>query len=202
MTLSSPRFSTCFSPEDKPESFAGIEINGIARGLVVGDALVKKAKARIVLACPVTPGKFLILIDGDVANVDESLDEAIRIAGEHCIDRFKLPFAHETLEPAVFGYVRESRKGAIGIVETATVCSGIRSADIALKTADTNLAVIHPAVGIGGKCYYILVGDLYEVEASIGAAVDSASPHLLSTEIIPHPHPDFLNAIGLKKDVD
>lgn len=181
-----------------PEAFAGLEIQGIARGFVCLDALVKKAKSRICLAATVTPGKFLILMDGGVAEVEESLLEAERIADDKRIDSFLLPFAHPSLERGVFGPMTDPGADAMGIVECSTTCAGIKSADAALKAAEVRLNVIHLSAGIGGKCYYAFSGDLHDVEASIVAAADSVVPdRLLGTEIIPNPHPEFIASLGI-----
>ena len=199
MGLMTPRLNPVSLPVGEAEAFAGLEINHISRGFVATDALVKKASARVVLATAVTPGKFLILLDGAVADVEESLLEAERIAGDQLIDRFWLPFAHRMLEPAVFGILPSRPDGAIGIVETATACSGIRSMDAALKVAPVVPVVMHLAMSIGGKCYYVLAGDLYDVQEAVAAAADAlgTSGRLLATEVIPAPHPDFIQALGV-----
>lgn len=175
-----------------------MEISGIARGLVAVDALVKRATVRVVLANTVTPGKFLILLDGSVAEVEESLLSAEAIAGDLLVDRLFLPHVHQQLEPAIFGESGPTDDLSIGIVECATACSGIRAADAALKMAQTRLLVIHLSAGIGGKCYFALSGDLYDVEASVEAAVNVAGDgRLLGSEIIANPHPEFLAALGI-----
>ncbi len=199
MSLTRPQFTPSSLPLGSPEAFAGVEVSGIPRGLVCVDALVKKAEARVVLATPVTPGKFLILFDGGIAEVEESLAEAVARAGDLLIDRFLLPFAHPQLEPAVFGVVPSRPEGAMGLVETATACSGLRSADAALKAAPVTLAVLHLSAGIGGKCWYAFVGELFDVEASVNAASEAllGSDLLLSTEVIARPHPEFLAALGI-----
>lgn len=198
MSLVAPRFVPTPDLAVAPEAFAGLEVQGIARGLVCVDALVKKAASRVVLAQPVTPGKFLILMDGTVAEVEESLLEAERIAGEQVIDRFLLPFAHPQIEPACFGVLPAKPDASIGIVECATTCAGIRSADAALKAAEVTMLVIHLSAGIGGKCYHAFAGDLFDVQASVAAAADSlAAGQLLGTEVIPNPHPEFVAALGL-----
>ncbi len=197
MSLRTPRFDPAPASFVGVEAFAGLEVHNIARGLVAVDALVKKAKSRVVLASPVSPGKFLILMDGSVAEVEESLLEAERVAADLAVDRFLLPFAHAQLEPAVVGRLPKRPDGSIGIVETATTSSGLASADAALKAADVTLAVLHLSVGIGGKCYYAFVGELFDVQASVAAAAERAGTQLLGTEIIPAPHPEFLEALGI-----
>jgi len=199
VSLIRPHLTPCTLPLGSEEALAGVEVSGIPRGLVCVDALVKKAPVRVMLTTPITPGKFLILFDGGVAEVEESVNEAERVAADQLIDRLFLPFAHPQLEPAAFGVVPPRPEGAIGLVETATACSGLRSADAALKAAPVTLAVLHLSAGIGGKCYYALAGELYDVEASVSAAADSlaGTERLLSTEVIARPHPEFLQALGL-----
>ena len=198
MSLHTPRFVPAPDLTEIPEALAGIEVQSIARGLVTVDALVKKARSRVVLANPVSPGKFLILLDGHVAEVDESVREAERVAGDQLIDRFFLPYAHRQLEPAVFGVLTQQPDASLGIIECGTACAGLRAADAALKAADVTLTVLHLSAGIGGKCWFAFAGDLFDVQASVLAASSAATAqHLLATEVIPNPHQEFLAALGL-----
>ena len=198
MALQTPRFVPAPDLATVPDCLAGVEVQSIARGLVAVDALVKKAASRVVLANPVSPGKFLILMDGTVAEVEESLLEAERIAGDQAMDRLFLPYAHRQLEPAVFGHLPPRPAASVGLVETDTACAGLRAADAALKVAEVVLCVLHLSAGIGGKCWFALAGDLEDVQAAVKAAADAAGPgHLLATETIPNPHDEFLGALGL-----
>jgi len=199
LSLIRPQLKPSSLPVGSVEAFAGVEVLGIPRGMVTVDALVKKAAARVMLSTPVSPGKFLVLFDGTMAEVEESLLEAERTAGDQLVDRFLLPYAHQQLEPAVFGVLPPRPDGAVGLVETSTACAGLLSADAALKAAEVTLVVIHLSVGIGGKCYYAFAGELFAVEASVEAAVGALAggDRLLGTEIIARPHPDFIAALGV-----
>ena len=46
-----------------------LELESLARGVVVADALVKQAAVHIALAEPVTPGKYLLVFTGAEAEV-------------------------------------------------------------------------------------------------------------------------------------
>ena len=48
---------------------AAIETSSIAQGTVVGDALVKTAEVELLQATTISPGKYWLLIGGDVAPV-------------------------------------------------------------------------------------------------------------------------------------
>ena len=59
--------------------------------------------------------------------------------------------------------------------------------------------MIHLSAGIGGKCWYAFAGELYDVQASVLAATNAIDQggKLLGSEIIPAPHPEFLESLGL-----
>ena len=46
-----------------------LELQSIARGVTVADALVKRAAVQLVLNRPVSPGKHLVLCGGEVGDV-------------------------------------------------------------------------------------------------------------------------------------
>lgn len=173
-----------------------LEIQSIAKGMIVMDAMVKKAHSEILWSGAVSTGKFLILIHGGVAEVEESLTEGERVAGDKLIDRLFLPQAHPQLFLGVRGKNPISEISSIGIVETHTAASALLSGDASLKAAEVWLLLIHLCKGIAGKGYYVLSGELFEIEASISAAKNILPPQmLLQTEIIPRPHEDFISQI-------
>ena len=54
-------------------ALALLEFNSIAAGIQAADAMVKRAPIDVIKAGTVQPGKYLVLIGGQVADVDESL---------------------------------------------------------------------------------------------------------------------------------
>ena len=51
-----------------------LEVESIAAGIEVGDAMAKRAPIDVIRAGTVHPGKYLILVGGDVAAVEEALE--------------------------------------------------------------------------------------------------------------------------------
>jgi len=175
------------------ESLSVIEILSIARGYTVVDALVKKAQSEILLADAVTPGKFLIIFAGPVAEVEESLKAAIETAGDRAIYSMMIPHVHEQVLDGLKSAYPAAGILALGFVETLSVGSTILSLDAALKAAEVALVKLHMARGIGGKGYFVLTGELHEIEAAIEAARNSIpDSELHQTEIIARPHEDFI----------
>ncbi|MHB8875509.1 MAG: BMC domain-containing protein [Myxococcaceae bacterium] len=165
------------------------ELESIARGMVVADALVKRAPVTLSLAEPVTPGKYLLLFSGGVGEVEESFKEGLEIAGSTVLDKLFLPQVAAGLVRALSAHFREEWGESVGIVETHTVASALLSADAALKRADCWLKRLHLAKGIGGKGYFTLTGELHMVEAALEGAAAAIEPSLLlTTELIRRPH--------------
>jgi len=177
-------------------ALALIELASIARGHRVADAMVKRAPVELLRCDPVSPGKFLVLVGGEVASVDEAYREGLAIAGDGVLDRLYLPYADEQLPAALRGEARArgvAGVDALGVVETRTVASTILSADAAVKAARVRLVEMQLARGIGGKAYFVLTGALGEIEAAVEAgvgAIDAAN--VVATEIIAAPHEDFV----------
>src|SRR5207249_5075694 len=54
------------------EALALLEVSSLARGVVVADAVAKRARIELLQCGPVSPGKYLVLFAGGVGEVDES----------------------------------------------------------------------------------------------------------------------------------
>jgi microcompartment protein CcmL/EutN len=170
-----------------------IETTSIARGLVVADAMVKRAPVVLAMARPVMPGKHVVIVTGDVAEVEEAMEVGTHVAAHTLVDRLMLAQAHPGLLRALGGGRRVAGLSSVGIVETFSVASAILGADAACKVAEVELAELRLADGLGGKAYFIVTATLDLVEAAVGAAERIVEPGLLmSREIIAAPHADLI----------
>jgi microcompartment protein CcmL/EutN len=183
------------------ESLALIELHSIARGYVVADGMLKKAPVDLLQCRTISPGKFLVLVEGDVASVDEAYRCGLQIAGDRLVDKLFLPNAHPELGPAL----EEKRLGptdreSLAVIETVTVAVTVLAADAACKAAQVRITEMRLGSGIGGKGTFTLAGLLPEIEAAVEAVtaiVDSAL--LQATEIIPAPHEDLVDKLQGKR---
>ena len=179
--------------DDSDPALALIELSSIARGYPVADAMVKKAQVALAECRPVSPGKFLVLVTGQVAAVDEAFRAGLAIAGDRLIDKLFLPHAHPQIIPAVGGAIPPAAIDSFAAVETTTVAASILAADAAVKAAAVRIVEMQLARGIGGKAYFSLSGPLAEIEAAVEAAAGAITADLLTaTEIIAAPHEDLL----------
>jgi microcompartment protein CcmL/EutN len=172
-----------------------IETSSIARGLVVADAMVKKAPVQLVLARPVSPGKHLSLVTGAVADVGEAMSCGVDVAAHTLVDRLELAQVADELLRAL-DRTATAPTGSVGIFETFSVASTLLAADAACKAALVTLAELRLADGLGGKAYFVLSGEQGDVEAALSAA-ERITPTglLLARELIARPHDDLLGKL-------
>ena len=176
------------SPNDGP-AVAVVELSSIARAFPVTDAMVKRAPSMLWRTHTISPGRFLIILKGGVAEVEESLLAGIDAGDTFVIDHVFLPNA----EPQILSCLMSPPKGlvaeALGIIETTHCAAAVRSADAALKGAEVRLAHIHLGQGIGGKGIYAFTGALHDVQAALAEGFSAAGEgFVLTCEEIPAPH--------------
>ena len=75
-------------------AIALLEFDSIAIGVRAGDAMVKRAPVEITYAGTVHPGKYLVLVGGDVACVEEAYAAGLEAGREALVDRLFLPAVH------------------------------------------------------------------------------------------------------------
>jgi microcompartment protein CcmL/EutN len=177
-----------------------VELSLIARGLVVADAMMKRAEVALLASRPVSGGKHLVMVAGGVDVVGESMEAGRQAAAGAQVDELFLPYLHEPLwallaEPVHPAEWAGGPVGAVAIVETTTVCAAVAAADAAGKAALIALRDMHLAVGISGKAFFTMTGDLPDIETAAAAARDAASSRLLLLEVIPSPAPELIGRL-------
>ncbi len=145
-----------------------LEFDSIARGIEAGDAMAKRSPLEVIRAGTVHPGRFLVLVGGLTADVEEALD-AGRLGGG-VVDEVFLPDVHPDVVASVGGVRRVSDDGeALGVVETSTMAAVLRAADAGVKAARVAIRELRLADDIGGKGYVLFGGQVAEVETAVDA---------------------------------
>jgi microcompartment protein CcmL/EutN len=85
------------------DALALLELDGVAVGLRALDALVKRAPVEVIEANLVEPGRYLILLTGGVAEVDESLSAVVEDYAQQVVAKMVLPRAHPALVAGLGG---------------------------------------------------------------------------------------------------
>jgi microcompartment protein CcmL/EutN len=148
-----------------------LELDSIAAGIAAGDAMAKRAPIEVIRAGTVHPGRYLVLVGGAVADVEEALEAGREGAAASVRDVVFLPNIHPGVVAGMRGARHEATAEALGVIETDTVASTIRAADAGLKGARVQLLELRLADDLGGKGYLLFGGPVSEVEAAVEAGL-------------------------------
>ncbi|MCK6549677.1 BMC domain-containing protein [Myxococcota bacterium] len=176
---------------DRP-AIACLELATIARGIVVLDQMAKRAETKIVAARTISPGRYLILLSGTVAEVEEAVDAGLDWAKEDLVDHVVIRDPADALRDALKSAPEPAFGESLMIIETATVTTALLAADRTLKGAEVRLLELRLGAGLGGKGLFTLTGELHMIEAAKDI-LEAAVPmeRVVRVELIAQPHPDL-----------
>lgn len=179
-------------PSPITPALALIELDSIAIGIEVGDAMAKRSPIDVLYAGTVHPGKYLVLVGGAVADVEEALDTGRVVGGLAILDTVLLADVHPDVVAALRGRRRTETGEALGVIETQTVAAIIEAADAGVKGARARLLELRLADDIGGKAYLLFGGPVADVEAAveIGQASLRAADEAIA-RVIPQLHAEM-----------
>ena len=179
-------------------SIALIEFSSIATGLLASNEMLKKAPISVIKSGTVHNGKFIVLIGGSVASVQESFGTGLELGEVSIIDSVILSDVHEQLHNGILGKRQNCNEESLGIMESSSVSTMIKATDSGVKGANVKIIEIRLADDIGGKSFTIYNGSIEEVQAAIEIAKKSVtSPdHWINEILIPNIHPDMITQIN------
>ncbi len=191
---------TDIQPPKKESSYPAIallEFASITGGLRSADAMIKKAPITVMKSGTVHNGKYLVLIGGTVASVEEAYQEGSTVGHDQLVDRVCLPQVNPQVRDGILGAKQACPGPALGILETSTVAACIRAADPAVKGTDVMLTEIRLADDLGGKAFALFTGELYEVESAleIARATDPQGQFVIQDSLIPNLHPEMADQV-------
>ncbi|MCR4797935.1 MAG: BMC domain-containing protein [Lachnospiraceae bacterium] len=171
-----------------------VECTTVSTGYRAADEMSKTAEVELLMAEVTCPGKFVILITGELSAVRASVDRAQNAYADKVIDTFVLGNPHESIFPAIYGTAERADLEALGVLETYDVAALIVAADVAAKTAIVDLLEIRLAKGMCGKSYMTLTGSVSAVQAAIDSAKAAAGDKgmFLDEAVIPRPSAELM----------
>lgn len=176
-----------------------LELKGAACGVTAVDVAIKAAPIEILQAKVACPGKFVVLLAGEMAAVETAVSVAETAVGSGLYDFCVLGRVHPALYHGLYdrfpypqrgeGEQRGESNEAIGILETLSIAAGLASADQGLKTAAVTLRELRLGFALGGRSYFVFSGAISDVEAALSSAVEVATLRgsLGSQCLIPRP---------------
>jgi microcompartment protein CcmL/EutN len=178
-------------PIERP-ALAAIELASIARGIVVLDQMAKRAENTIAFNRTLSPGRYLIVLSGNEAEIEEAMSAAVDTAKEDRVDHVILHDPADQLRQALASRLPQILGEALAIVETSTISSMLLAADRSVKEAEVSLLEIRLGAGLTGRGVFTLTGALHMIEAARDAIVARVpETHLVRVEVIAQPHPDL-----------
>ncbi len=177
----------------KHPAIALIELSSIAAGAFAADRMVKRSPVELLHAGTVQPGKFLILIGGGTAEVEESYREGMQVAEAAVLDEVFLPKVHRQVVDALEGARAFGNYDSMVVLETSTIAAIVRATDAAAKGALVEVAELRIGRGLGGRGFAILTGARTDVEAAADIASQSLAGRSITLchSIISNVHEQF-----------
>jgi bacterial microcompartment shell protein len=151
----------------EPEALSLIEFASIAAGTRAVDALIKKAPVKVERMGTLQPGKLAVLFSGNVASVEQSHTEAVRVGGPAVADQMLLAHVHADVYRAALGRVGTWTGDTLGIIECSSMAAVVVAADAAVKGAEVRVVRIRLGDELGGKGVAHFVGEQHDVEAAL-----------------------------------
>lgn len=166
-----------------------LELNSLAAGVLAADTMVKTAAVDLLQATIMCPGKYIILVAGDVSAVQSAVAAGQAGFAANIISSLVLANVHPDVFPALRGAVAATEMGALGLIESFSVAAAIQAADAAAKAAVVQLLEIRLARGIGGKAFVLFTGDVGAVTVAVAAGARQAEAEgmLAGTAVIANP---------------
>lgn len=174
-------------------SVAILELRSIAKGIQASDDALKFAGVKLISAQPICPGKFELVITGELSQVSASMEKVKGSYEEYLIDSVLLGRIDPGVVKAMLGAQPQAKQGALGTIETFSVASAIQAADCAVKSANVEILELRTARGMGGKGVVMITGDVADVTAAVEAGSRYAKEQglLVGQSVIGAPHGDL-----------
>ena len=172
-----------------------IELSSIAAGMQACDTMLKTSNVELILSRTICSGKYMVLVGGDVAEVQTAVDAAARSLDFAVIDTFVIPNVHKDVFPALSGHSNVQTLEALGIIESFSVASLIEGADAAVKAATVRLIEIRLAMALGGKAFATITGEVAAVTSAVeaGAKLIADKGLLVNKVVIPQPRKELMS---------
>lgn len=168
-----------------------VEYVTVSTGISAADTIVKTADVDIIEAQTVCPGKYIVIISGELSAVRAAIDASKQKYDDKLIDSFVLGNPHESIFSAIYGTTGIEGVEALGVLETYSAASIIVAADVAAKTALVDLIELRIAKGMCGKSYMLITGSVASVTAAIEKTKSQIAENgfFLDSAVIPRPDP-------------
>lgn len=173
------------------KSIALIEFSKIAVGIKSADTMLKTAKIDIIHSKFICPGKYSVLISGDLSAVEAALFKGLEVGKKDkaVVESFLIAnIADPVMQLIENGNNNLKNIKSLGILEYNNIASVIKAADTAVKSSEIELLKLRLAMAVGGKGILIFTGETEACKQalnSVDKTVDNR--YLISKTLISNP---------------
>ncbi len=182
---------------ERIQALGMIEFTSIAVGITAADAMVKAASVELLMAKTICPGKFLVGVHAEVGAVRASLEAGLAQGRGAVADQFLIPNLNPPVIAALACGLESPTGPALGVIETYSASASILAADAASKAAEVEVAEVRLAMGLGGKAFCLLTGEVAAVETAVaaGSALAAEEGMLVRKTVIPRVAPQLMRQL-------
>lgn len=173
--------------KERFSAVAVLEFDGIASGVAASDLMVKQAPIALLRCGTIHPGRFLVLVGGSVASVEEAHRVGVErgLSDQTLHDEVLLADPHPQLHDALLGRRRHLAGDALTVVETKTSPTLLRALDAAVKGSPVEIGLVRLADDIGGRALALLSGELTDAQTAMAICIERAGERIFATSLVP-----------------
>lgn len=181
----------------KMDTIGFLELNSIAKGIEVVDSMLKAADSTLIMAKASCPGKYYIMVCGQVGAIERSMEIGVELGSRHVVGELVIP----RVDPAVIQAINMAKIPktiqSVGVLEYYSATGSIIAADFAIKAADVELLSIQLGTGIAGKSFVVLTGDVASVKTAVETGANGAKEHamLINKIVLSNPRPELVDSL-------
>lgn len=174
-----------------------IELTSIAKGIEVADAMLKAANTELIFAKASCPGKYYIMISGNVDSVTAAIKQGNLMGDGSIVDSLVLSKINPQVIKAINMGVMPKDVKSIGVMEFFSVTAAVLAADVAVKASSVDLIDVRLGTGIAGKSFVVLTGEISSVKTAIeaGSLAGKESGMLVNKIVIAKPRNELVESL-------
>ncbi len=181
------------------DSIGLLEFKRIASGIEASNQMLKAADVKLIQARYICPGKYIVLIAGDVSAVKSSLAAGVNTASKDLLKKLLISKVDKSLIDLIQNEkTKIDEFNALGVLEYSSIASGIIAADAALKAAEIELVKIVLGMRTGGKSLIIFTGSIEACRQGLNAAElanEDNDIYLLGKKLISSPEKELVDTL-------
>lgn len=170
------------------KSIALIEFSKIAVGINTADRMLDAADIELLETKYICPGKYSVLISGSVSAVKSALSAGLEVSEKEkaVVGHVMIPNISEEVMAVIEhrGKIEKDEVDNLGILEYSNIVSGVKAADVVIKSSEVKLVKLRLAMALGGKSVVIFTGNTESCRLALRSAESQVGTDLLISEAL------------------